>query len=69
MDNEYSISGSGMKKGSSNEGSNRKKLLMSRGIAMENEKQDIDKMAETFIKIFHKQLKIEREKSSKGLLI
>ncbi|KAE9610444.1 hypothetical protein Lal_00006227 [Lupinus albus] len=69
MDNGYGISGSGIKKGSSNEDSNRKKLLMSRGMAMENEKEDINKMAETFIKIFHKQLKIEREKSSKGWVI
>ncbi|KAL2343335.1 hypothetical protein Fmac_004620 [Flemingia macrophylla] len=51
--------------GTSNESSDRKKLLTSRQIAMENEKEDIDNMADAFIRNFRKQLKIEREKSFK----
>ncbi|KAK7247105.1 hypothetical protein RIF29_41982 [Crotalaria pallida] len=69
MDNRNGFSGTGLNKGSSSENSNRKKLLISRGIAMQDEKEDVNRMAESFIKNFRKQMKIEREKSFKGLRI
>ncbi|KAK7369085.1 hypothetical protein VNO80_11119 [Phaseolus coccineus] len=51
-------------KRSNNESSaDRKRLLMSRQIVMENEKEDINKMADAFINNFRKQLKIERANS------
>lgn len=49
----------------SNESSDMKKLLLSRHIVIENEKEDINKMADSFINNFRKQLKIERENSLK----
>ena len=52
------------KKGS-NESNDRKKPLMSRQIVYENEKDDINKMADAFINNCRKQLKIERENSFK----
>nr|KYP35703.1 hypothetical protein KK1_043246 [Cajanus cajan] len=57
--------GSGTSKRISNESSDSKRLLMSRQMVMENEKEDINKMADAFISNFRKQLKIEREKSFK----
>jgi len=50
-------------KRSNNESSERKRILMSRKTVMENEKEDINKMADAFINIFRRQLKIERENS------
>lgn len=54
--NQTLVTDSGINK-SSNESSDRKKLLMSRQIALEKEKEDI-KMADAFINNFRKQLKI-----------
>ncbi|BAT73669.1 hypothetical protein LR48_Vigan01g052700 [Vigna angularis] len=48
---------------SNSDSSERKKLSMSRQIALEKEKEDINKMADAFINNFRKQLKIERENS------
>jgi len=50
-------------KRSNNESSDRKRILMSRQTVMENEKEDVNKMADAFINNFRKQLKIERENS------
>ncbi|KAG4391298.1 hypothetical protein GLYMA_05G154900v4 [Glycine max] len=63
--NDFSGSGSGTNKRSSNESNDRKKPLMSRQIVYENEKDDINKMADAFINNCRKQLKIERENSFK----
>ncbi|QCD84432.1 hypothetical protein DEO72_LG2g4786 [Vigna unguiculata] len=60
---DYGKSLSNKRSNGESESSERKKLLMSRKIVMENEKEDVNKMADAFINNFRKQLKIERENS------
>ncbi|KAK7359260.1 hypothetical protein VNO77_01213 [Canavalia gladiata] len=67
MDHANEFCGSGINKRSNNESSNRRKLLMSRQIVLENDREDINKMADAFINNFRKQLKIEKENSFKRL--
>ncbi|KAI4345338.1 hypothetical protein L6164_012470 [Bauhinia variegata] len=66
MDHQNELSGNGSHKVSSNmESNNRRKQLMGRQIILDYDTEDVNKMADAFIKSFRRQLKIEREESFK----
>ncbi|KAI4317501.1 hypothetical protein L6164_025365 [Bauhinia variegata] len=61
MDHQNELSNNGSHNKVSNMESNTRKQLLNRGTILQNDREDVNKMADAFIRNFRNQLKIERE--------